>query len=286
MHISIMISNECNYNCSHCIESSSLNESERLPLSKLTGLIDAAGIISASENGNLRISFTGGEPFLHFNDLLECAKTAKRNGAYRIDCITNCFWAADFDNALKLLKEVKNAGIDHLSFSYDQYHSSFIELEQIKNAFKAAVESGIEIKFKIILFKGSERAYEFLEKISDITPGKRFSMEELPGLPLGRAMNLERAMFLFGEGIPSGKCQGIGNMLVTYDGDVYPCCCPTFSEALCLGNVHTDSFYDIYQKMNKSSLLKILMTFGPYYFVPFLKKQGIEFPEGTYVDIA
>jgi hypothetical protein len=52
------------------------------------------------------------------------------------------------------------------------------------------------------IFKGSERAYEFLEKISDMTPGKGFSMKKLPGLPLGRAINLDRALFLFGEGIP------------------------------------------------------------------------------------
>jgi hypothetical protein len=73
--------------------------------------------------------------------------------------------------------------------------------------------------------------------------------------------------------------------LVTYSGDIYPCCCPTFSEALCLGNVYTDSLDDIYKKMNKSSLLKILLTHGLYYFLPFLRNHGIEFSEGSYVDV-
>lgn len=285
MHISIMLSNKCNYNCSHCIENSSPNQLERLPLNEITGVIDNAGGISASDDENLRISFTGGEPFLHFDDLLECARAAKRNKAYRIDCITNCFWAVDFNNASRILKKVKDAGIDHISFSYDQYHSRFIELEHLKNAFKAAVENGIKVKFKIVLFNGSERAYEFLEKISDTTSGKGFSIEELVGLPLGRAMELDRALFLFSPGIPSGKCQGIGNLLVTNKGDVYPCCCPTFSEALRLGNVCTAPLADIYKRMNDSSLLKILLAHGPCYFLPFLKEQGLEFPEGSYVDV-
>ncbi len=284
MHISFMLSNKCNYLCSHCIESSDRHQSERLTPEKITELINAAARLSEAGDQELRVSFTGGEPFLHFEDLLQCAQAAKENKARRIDCVTNCFWAVDVPAAVRLMKHVSNAGIDHLSFSYDPYHGKFVSLAHIKNAFIAAVENGIRVKFKIVLFKDSERAYDFLRNISDITPGKSFSIDEIPGLPLGRAENLDKAVFLYGEGIPSGKCQGIGNILITNTGDAYPCCCPVFSSALRLGNVHTASLENIYTSLREALPLKILKTHGPQYFMPFLKEQGVDLTNEPYVD--
>ncbi|OPX45161.1 cyclic pyranopterin monophosphate synthase [Ruminiclostridium hungatei] len=284
MHISIMLSNKCNYYCSHCIENSDPHQSERLAPEKITGLIDAAGRLSEAGDENLRISFTGGEPFLHFEDLLLCAAAAKRNNAGRIDCVTNCFWAGEALDAARVLKKASNAGIDHLSFSYDPYHGKFVDVVHLKNAFIAAVENGIRVKFKIVLFKDSERAYDFLKNISDITPGKSFSIDEIPGLPLGRAEKLDKSVFLYGAGIPPGKCQGIGNLLITNTGDVYPCCCPAFSEVLRLGNVHSDSLEDIYKNLKEALHLKILLSHGPGYFIPFLKEQGVDLSNEPYVD--
>ncbi|MDP4146588.1 MAG: radical SAM protein [Bacillota bacterium] len=282
MHLSIMISNKCNYQCSHCIENSSPDQEERISLEKIIELIDSAARIS--ENEEFKVSFTGGEAFLYFEDLKESVRRAKENKATSIGCVTNAYWAASSQEAVRKLREVKNAGIDHIAFSYDEFHRKFVLIDHIKNAFIAANEAGISATFKIVLFKGKERASDFLKKILDITPGTRFSIEELLGLPLGRARNLPKDLFLFTEGIPKGKCHGCGNIMIRYDGNAYACCCPTFSEALLLGNVYRDSLENIYNKVKNGSLFKVLMDKGPIYFVPYLQEAGVVFIDGSFVD--
>jgi len=282
MHLSIMISNKCNYKCSHCIENSSPHELEKIPLKKIIELIDSAACICKNEE--LKISFTGGEPFLEFEDLLESARTANKNKASRISCITNAYWATSYEEALKTLKEVKASGIDHIAYSYDEFHKEFVLIDHIKNAFVAANEVGLHTTFKIVLFNGKERSYDFLKKLSDVIPGTRFSVEELLSLPLGRAKNLSKDLFLFTDDIPKDKCYGIGNILIRYDGNAYACCCPTFSKALFLGNIYTESLENIYNKVKNQLLFKILMDKGPIYFVPYLQDAGITFNKGTFVN--
>lgn len=282
MHLSIMISNNCNYQCSHCIENSSPNELERIPLEKIIEIIDSAACISRNED--FKVSFTGGEPFLYFSDLLECVKRAAKNKAYSISCVTNAYWATSYEDALGKLQELKNAGIDLIAYSYDEFHKKFILMDHLKNAFAAANKAGISSTFKIVLFNGKERAYDLLKKLSDITPGARFSVEEILGLPLGRAKNLPKDLFLFTKDIPKDKCYGIGNILVRYDGNVYACCCPTFSEALFLGNIYKESLEIIYTKLKNQLLFKVLINKGSAYFIPYLQKFGVVFEEGTFVD--
>jgi MoaA/NifB/PqqE/SkfB family radical SAM enzyme len=277
-----MISNKCNYQCSHCIENSSPNELERIPLKKIIELMDSAAHIC--ENEEFKVSFTGGEPFLYFEDLLESVRRANKNKATSISCVTNAYWATSYEEALKKLKEVKNAGIDRIAYSYDEFHKKFVSIDHIKNAFAAANEVGIHTTFKIVLFNGKEKSYDFLKKLSDVTPGTRFSVEELLSLPLGRAKDLPKDLFLFTDGIPKDKCHGIGNILVRYDGNSYACCCPTFSEALFLGNIYKESLENIYNKVTNQLLFKILMDKGPVYFVPYLQKAGVIFNEGTFVN--
>ena len=204
MHLSIMISNKCNYQCSHCIEKSSPHESERIPLKKVLELIDSAAYICKDKE--FKVSFTGGEPFLDFEDLLESARRAKKNKANSISCITNAYWATSYEEALKKLEEVKDAGINNIAYSYDEFHKEFVSIDHIKNAFAAANEVGLHTTFKIVLFKGKKRSYDLLEQLSDITPGIRFSVEELLSLPLGRAKELSKDLFLFANDIPKSKC--------------------------------------------------------------------------------
>jgi MoaA/NifB/PqqE/SkfB family radical SAM enzyme len=282
MHLSIMKSNRCNFGCRHCIHGSSARQRRVLPQETIRGLIRSAALVSGTER--LIISFTGGEPFLHFEDLLENAREAKKSGASLISCISNCFWAVSEEAAGQMLGDIKRSGIDQLSVSYDRFHDPYVSLEHIRNAFKAAVEAGIQVKFKTVVFRDSERAYQFLEGLKDLTCGTSFQVEENLCLPVGRAESLPGSLFLYCEGFPRERCYGLGNILAGHDGNVYPCCCAAFSGPLRLGNIHRDTLQSLVEKFNGSVLFKVLRDRGPAYFLPYLRECGVILEEGTFVN--
>lgn len=76
----------CNYNCSYCGNDLHDNTSEHMPWEVFTGTIDK--IKAGSGGKKIKISFTGGEPFVHpqFVDMLQYAR---ENGIYRCSVTTN-----------------------------------------------------------------------------------------------------------------------------------------------------------------------------------------------------
>lgn len=282
MHLSIMKSNKCNFHCRHCLHSSSEQQEQTLAQETIKGLIRDAALLSVNER--LMISFTGGEPFLHFEELLENALEAKNKGASYISCISNCFWAVSEEAARRKLFEIKKSGVGQLSVSYDQFHTPFVGMENIRNAFMAAVDAGIRIKFKMVVTGDSGRAYQFLEKLKDITCDTAFEVEENLCLPLGRAESLPGDLFLYRGGFPSGSCRGLGYLLAAQDGNVYACCCAVFLEPLRLGNICREPLKDLIERLNGSILYKVLRDRGPAYFLPYLEECGVLFGEGTFVN--
>lgn len=76
----------CNYNCSYCGNDLHDNTSEHMSWDVYTATIDK--IVAAANGKKIKISFTGGEPFVNprFVDML---KYARENGVYRCSVTTN-----------------------------------------------------------------------------------------------------------------------------------------------------------------------------------------------------
>ncbi len=80
------IGKRCNYNCSYCGNELHDATSDAMPWEVYTSTIDK--LVEASKGKKIKISFTGGEPFVNprFVDML---KYAKENGVYRCSVTTN-----------------------------------------------------------------------------------------------------------------------------------------------------------------------------------------------------
>lgn len=76
----------CNYDCSYCGTELHDNHSDFMSWEVYTNTIDK--IVQAAAGKKIKISFTGGEPFVHprFIDML---KYARENGIYRCSVTTN-----------------------------------------------------------------------------------------------------------------------------------------------------------------------------------------------------
>lgn len=88
------------------------------------------------------ISFTAGEPFLYFDDLLELVELCREQGIYtRI--VTNSFWAATAELARQRLDQLKHSGLCQLRLSYSRWHQEHVPHANILHAANGCLQTGI-----------------------------------------------------------------------------------------------------------------------------------------------
>jgi hypothetical protein len=232
----------------------------------------------------VEIRFSGGEPFLRYDDMMEISKYAINNGVKRIGCTTNAGWATTLNVARQKLKVFKNAGLHDLRLSCDHFHDFDKQQNYIRNAFKAAVELAIPVGIKVVIHKGSLRVSDILRSLEDITRDIIFFVEELSLLPVGRARELPDNQFLRQPGLPQGPCDILGNYSLDTEGNLYPCCAPGVPRLLKSGNINTEPLSESILNAENNSLYKIIQQKGPAYFVPFLRESGLDIEPGTFVN--
>ena len=84
------------------------------------------------------VIFAGGEPML-LGDTLYRAISMCRDRGVGTRIVTNAYWAANRDHALLKLRELKDAGLTELNISMDDYHTDYIKLECVRNAYEQAL---------------------------------------------------------------------------------------------------------------------------------------------------
>ena len=125
------ITYDCNLDCPHCFYYRPTRPGRVMSPERVAEIIapmrDVAPVTEAH--------FTGGEPFLYFDRLLGMVGAAKRLGAQRITCSTNCSWATDPDVTRDRITRLVDAGLTWFLISADAFHQECVPLE---NALRAA----------------------------------------------------------------------------------------------------------------------------------------------------
>jgi hypothetical protein len=128
----------------------------------------------------LVIVFAGGEPTLLGKDLYKAISYCRANKVVsRI--VTNAYWAHSIEAARQKCAELKEAGLDELNISMDDYHEPYVPFERVKLAHQAAVEAG----FRAVVIAnacGPQSALSpaFLEKefhMGDVPMARRFDVD-------------------------------------------------------------------------------------------------------------
>jgi pyruvate-formate lyase-activating enzyme len=280
MNLTLGITNRCNYDCKHCGVESGLHDRRRLTVEEMKDYIDQA---AAMQDEGLKISITGGEPFLCFEDVVEIIAHAKTKKAQRIGLVTNCHWATSYDLAIRKLKTLQQAGLSAISFSVDEFHLQNVPIENVRTAFRAAADLDIYVGIKVVVFKDSSRAADFAREMQDLTLGRTISIEEIPCLPVGRARSLPDEMFLYTPGLPQGRCHGLGGFVVECDGTFFTCCVPGWPKRLSCGNARHQSIADMVDHASNTSFLLTMRANGPAYFVPFFEEAGVPIARDRFV---
>lgn len=264
----------CNASCSICCFSSDPDCKEKLNIKRIKEYIDEAKDIDQIKT----ISFTGGEPFLDYDNLIELVYYAYVANK-RITVITNGFWATDYEKTFEMMYRLKQCGLKHLSLSHDLYHKEFIKTENIKNILKVAAKLNIPTSIAIAKMKNEEVGKIIDEIGSDIYTA---SLKVGPCLPIGRATNnFSNEDFDRTLKSKDAKCMYGKNLAVCYDGTIYPCCSQVVIETgLGIGNFEDISLKDALKKLKNNALLYFLRNSNMDFYTNFAKeKLKMEIPD-------
>ena len=109
----------CNYECDHCFLYCGPNAEGTFTLAQIRAVLDEAEALGTVEE----VYFEGGEPFLYFPLLVEGIRLARARGL-RAGLVTNSYWATAREDAGLWLGQLRDAGLDEMTVSDDEFHGS------------------------------------------------------------------------------------------------------------------------------------------------------------------
>ncbi|MBB1125581.1 radical SAM/SPASM domain-containing protein [Thiospirillum jenense] len=246
----------CPARCDFCCDPTE-RAPERLHRSVMLDLVEQVatavpGLISI-------IGFTGGEPFLVFDDIfavLERASTHGMSGAV----VSSSHWAHDASTARARLAALATVGLQRYATSCDHEHLRFVPLERIRHAVSAALELGLTVTVTGTFAQPGQQVAPLLG--ADLAA--QVQCENKLIAPYGRASGQTATVQHYGlqaELAQWGCYRRWGHdILVQPNGDVLPCCSTNNTiNPLIFGNVcHGDPLTDIVTAITHSFLLRIL----------------------------
>jgi hypothetical protein len=122
---------------------------------------------------NYGLHFTGGEPFLNFELLLEAIEIANELGIPSTFVETNCYWCKDDKVTQDKLKMLKEKGLKGILISVNPFFLEYVPFEQTERAIKISqkifphnvmiYQQEYYFKFKRLGIKGKIRFEDYLK---------------------------------------------------------------------------------------------------------------------------
>ncbi|MBS3788375.1 hypothetical protein KGY79_09305 [Candidatus Bipolaricaulota bacterium] len=163
--VGLILSYRCTAKCAHCMYACGPEwEEDLIPSERLQDtLTKLSQYIVPSPNGpdsiglNHGLHLTGGEPFLHYDKLLESTRLADELGIPSIFVETNSFWCSDEETTQAKLRELRQAGLSGIMISVNPFYLEYVPFENTKRA----VNVGREVFGKDAIVYQSEYMRKF-----------------------------------------------------------------------------------------------------------------------------
>ncbi len=230
--LSFFMDYKCNYFCDHCSVRAGPHRNNPFPLEAIKKLLDEGKKI-----GFKVVVFTGGEPTLDMDKLLAALRYAKNLG-YITRVVTNGFWATTFEKAMDVLSKMKDAGLDEINTSFDDYHLDIpkrrwsVDPAQYVYIVKASLKLNIRIGIGLIYDSNSlitrDFATKFFSLYLGLTPQEiEKHIKFVVDVParLGRASTEIPDEMILQRELPISGCNDIGKVYGLHpDGRITVCC--------------------------------------------------------------
>ncbi len=275
--MALIVTYRCNAKCRSCSNMSGPRRKERMPLDEMLNYID-----QGADTGTITtVTFTGGEPFLLYEDLLVATRHARGRGL-QTRCLTNGFWGAE-PNALEIAQRFQEAGLDMLVISYDDYHAEFVEPGAIREAYRAARQAGLPVLFYVVYERGSRITIENLPEVIGLEPGE-LNIQGRTLVPVGRSagkVSEDELAYVddYFEKSYEGPCPFVLHQpSFKPDGQVQACCGVTneMSNRLIIGQAREEHLITLLKRGQDDALLTWLELEGPHQVLKFAREHNPE----------
>ena len=261
------IHRKCSASCKMCCFESTPGCKEKLDTDSIKKYI-----LSTKENTELAaISFTGGEPFLEYDILKDLIAFTSSNGKMPT-CITNGYWASEYDITLEKLKELKTLGLKRLNVSYDNFHKEYVRIGNIINILNAAKYLGIPTFLGMVRSK-NDNVGILIDELGDSLTNVNIQIYSC--FPVGGAKKvLDESDYIRNIKSEHLSCPYNGYLAVSYDGKIYPCCSQLVVDTeLFVGNYSDVDYANTLKKIKNNGILYILRNYGLDFFIDVAKKE-------------
>ncbi|MGB3224415.1 MAG: radical SAM protein [Desulforhopalus sp.] len=244
-------STRCNIRCAHCVATGDIIDDKKMELAKAKEIIrEMAG---ADVTG---ISFTAGEPFIYFNDMLELVSLCHELGIYtRI--VTNSYWAKNQEKAEQQVDMLKQSGLSQLRLSYSRWHQQHVPRQNVLNAALACIEKGLEYFVSFVT--------DFSQEDDDnelFLRDNRLKFFPEPIIYAGRADSLGRKKIF--TDYQENRCAM--NPYLAPDLNMYACCDAgshfNTTDFFLLGNLENHSVNQLFTKSENLPLYNCIRSLG------------------------
>ncbi len=244
-------STRCNIRCGHCVAVEDVPDNKKMDIEQAKEIIR-----ELSDAGVTGISFTSGEPFIYFEDLLELvAKCSELNIYTRI--VTNSYWAKSQEKAKQKLKRLKQCGLSQLRMSYSRWHQQHVPRQNVLNAAYGCRISGIDCFVSFVTdFSKEDDEYEQYLRDHNL----KFFPE--PIIYAGRADIIIRDKIF--TDYQENRCAM--NPYLAPDLNMYACCDAgshfNTTNFFLLGNLKNESAAQLFSKSESNPLYNCIRSLG------------------------
>jgi hypothetical protein len=276
--VGIILTYRCHSGCRHCIYGCDPRRSkDAMAPEMLRSALEAISTCSIWTQPP-QVHLTGGEPFLHFDLLLEGARIAKGLGiAAYVE--TSGAWCADESEAVERFAALRDAGLQAVLVSCSPFHAEHIPLARTLRAIRAAWEVFGPRRVTVYLPDFLDIVQRIGDALERPTPLARY--EELFGLEEARRILWDgyglisggRAGYALGHLTSKHPPQVFGRMNCAAEllyaqhshFDLYGHFIPAFCGGLAIGDWRDlEEIVDRFQAEGYPPLVRTLIERGPY----------------------
>jgi MoaA/NifB/PqqE/SkfB family radical SAM enzyme len=244
-------STRCNIRCAHCVAVGDIPGDKKMGLGRAKEIIRE--MAAASVTG---ISFTAGEPFIYFDDILELVNLCRDLNIYtRI--VTNSYWAKSPEKAEQRLGRLKQSGLSQLRMSCSRWHQQHVPQKNLVIAANACMKTGIDYFISFVTdFTEEDDVYEQFLRDNKL----KFFPE--PVIYAGRADSIGRKAIF--TDYQENRCAM--NPYLAPDFNMYACCDAgshfTSTDFFLLGNLENCSIEQLFIRSEVSPLYNCIRSMG------------------------
>ena len=249
----------CNLKCEHCFVD---REARKLDINQaisfLNGCVKAGSPIE-------RVGFSGGEPFLYMEFLLELTHATVSHDLLFDQIMTNGDWWRDEDDLNQKLKALYDAGYDgKIGLSWDEYHGQSEErmITFIKTVQKIFGEESINIQR--VATSGALREPQGPQNNIAVPEVLEGPLKDITVYTLPRTYPSDDPRAWKSQGwFKEDYCEGPGQILYVHaDGNIAPCCgFANENPELFIGRI-TDSYETIMKNAANNEMIQLCFVKG------------------------